>query len=106
MEKRFKEFEPHRWLRTGHAQTLGAAFVPRSFSVPNGEERLFRVDAWTQLKGIGHWQPGKRKDMPVVVVVHGLEGSCDSNYARGIAEKGWTRGFHTVRMNQRNCGGT
>ncbi len=44
--------------------------------------------------------------MPVVVVVHGLEGSCDSNYSRGIAAKAWARGFHAIRMNQRNCGGT
>src|SRR5947208_11352422 len=25
---------------------------------------------------------------------------------RGIAEKAWQRGFHVVRLNQRNCGGT
>src|SRR5258707_11752980 len=44
--------------------------------------------------------------LPVIVIVHGLEGSCDSNYVRGIADKAWARGFHAVRMNQRNCGGT
>jgi uncharacterized protein len=38
--------------------------------------------------------------------VHGLEGSSDSNYMRGIAEKAFHRGFHVVRLNQRNCGGT
>ncbi len=53
-----------------------------------------------------HWQPGKRKDTPVIVIVHGLEGSSDGNYVRGIAEKAAHRGFHVVRMNQRNCGGT
>jgi uncharacterized protein len=106
MEKQIKEFAPHRWLRSGHAQTMGAGFVWRRFLLPAGEERLFRVDGWTQLKGVCHWQPGKRKDVPVIVIVHGLEGSCDSNYVRGIADKAWARGFHAVRMNQRNCGGT
>jgi uncharacterized protein len=106
MGKEMREFEPHRWLRSGHAQTIGSAFVPRRFALPEGEERLFRVDPWTQLKGICHWQKGKRKDLPVIVIVHGLEGSCDSNYTRGIADKAWARGFHSVRMNQRNCGGT
>jgi predicted alpha/beta-fold hydrolase len=106
MEKEIKKFEPHRWLRSGHAQTIGAAFVRRRFSLPAGEERLFRVDSWTQLKGVCHWQLGKRKDLPVIVIVHGLEGSSDSNYAWGIADKAWARGFHAVRMNQRNCGGT
>ncbi|MGB7845979.1 MAG: alpha/beta fold hydrolase, partial [Candidatus Acidiferrum sp.] len=99
-------FEPHRWLRGGHAQTIGAAFAPRTFALPAGEERLFRVDAETQLKGVCHWQEGRRRDLPVIVIVHGLEGSSDSNYALGIADKAYARGFHAVRMNQRNCGGT
>jgi len=38
--------------------------------------------------------------------VHGLEGSCDSNYALGIADKAYALGFHAIRLNQRNCGGT
>ncbi len=42
----------------------------------------------------------------MIIIVHGLEGSSDSNYVRGIAEKAFHRGFHVVRMNQRNCGGT
>jgi predicted alpha/beta-fold hydrolase len=101
-----REFEPHWWLRSGHMQTVASAFAPREFALPSGEERLFRVDGETQLKGICHWQEGKALDLPVIVTVHGLEGSCDSNYARGIADKAWARGFHAVRMNQRNCGGT
>jgi predicted alpha/beta-fold hydrolase len=99
-------FEPHAWLKGGHAQTIGAAFAPRTFTISAGEEKLFRVDAETQVKGVCHWQAGQRRDLPVVVIVHGLEGSCDSNYARGIADKAFLRGFHAVRMNQRNCGGT
>jgi predicted alpha/beta-fold hydrolase len=106
MEKEPREFEPHRWFASGHAQTIAAAFRPRRFPLPEGEERLFRVDPWTQLKGVCHFQKGTPKDLPVVVIVHGLEGSCDSSYVQGIAAKAWARGFHSVRMNQRNCGGT
>jgi len=128
-----REFEAHGWLKNGHAQTIAGAFARRRFLLPEGEERLFRVDPETQLKGWCHWQgkepflegqdqqslltragrlkdrprpSGRRRDVPVIVIVHGLEGSCDSNYAWGIAEKAWARGFHAVRMNQRNCGGT
>jgi uncharacterized protein len=101
-----KPFEPHEWLWNRHLQTMAGAFLRRKFALPEGEERLFRVDAETQLKGVCHWQEGKRRDVPVIVIVHGLEGSCDSNYVRGIADKAWVRGFHAVRMNQRNCGGT
>src|SRR5580692_12602543 len=101
-----REFEPHRLIRSGHAQTLAAAFLPRRFDLPPAVKRLFRVDAETQLLALCHWQPGIGKDVPVMVIVHGLEGSSDSNYVLGIAEKAFHRGFHVVRMNQRNCGGT
>lgn len=106
MQKQLKQFEPRAWLKGGHAQTIAAAFAPRKFAVPGGEGRLFRVDSETQIKGVCHWQVDKRRDRPVIVVVHGLEGSSDSNYAKGIADKAWSRGYHAIRLNQRNCGGT
>ena len=39
-------------------------------------------------------------------MVHGLEGSSESGYMLGIAQKGLAAGMNVVRMNQRNCGGT
>lgn len=41
-----------------------------------------------------------------IIVVHGLEGSSDSQYALGIAAKALRSGMNVVRYNQRNCGGT
>jgi len=99
-------FEPHALLKNGHAMTIVSAFVPRRFDIPPAEVRLFQVDLESRLLAHCHWQPGKPKKAPVVVIVHGLEGSSDSNYVRGIAEKAFHRGFHVLRMNQRNCGGT
>ena len=86
--------------------TVAAAFWRRRFRLPPSESRLFRVDHETQLLGHCHWQPEKRTDSPVIVVVHGLEGSADSGYARGIAELGFSRGYSVIRINQRNCGGS
>ena len=106
METLAPAFQPHPLLRYGHAQTIAAAFLPRRFDIPPAEARLFQVDPESQILGHCHWQPGKRKDAPVLVIVHGLEGSSDSNYVRGIAEKAFQRGFHVVRLNQRNCGGS
>jgi predicted alpha/beta-fold hydrolase len=100
------DFTPHPLLKNGHAMTIVSAFVPRRFDIPPAETRLFRVDSESQLLAHCHWQAGKRKDAPVIVIVHGLEGSSDGNYVRGIAEKAFHRGFHVVCMNQRNCGGT
>jgi len=86
--------------------TIAAAYWPRRFTLSIPEKRLFRVAEDSQLLGACHWQPGKKKDVAVIAVVHGLEGSCDSNYVLGIAEQAYRRGFHVVRLNQRNCGGT
>ena len=40
------------------------------------------------------------------MTLHGLEGSSDAHYMRGIADKAFRAGFNAVRLNQRNCGGT
>jgi predicted alpha/beta-fold hydrolase len=40
------------------------------------------------------------------MIVHGLEGSSDSQYVIGTGSKAWRRGWNVVRMNIRNCGGT
>lgn len=106
MGSRQTNFEPHPLLRNGHLMTIAAAFWRRTFALPPAEERLFQVDAESKILGHCHWQEGKRREAPVIAVVHGLEGSSESNYMRGIAEKAWAAGFHVVRLNQRNCGGT
>lgn len=99
-------FEPHPLLKNGHLMTIAAAWWVRQFALPKPEDRLFQVDADSKILGHCHWQEGTRRDAPVIAIVHGLEGSSDSNYMRGIAEKAWSSGFHVVRLNQRNCGGT
>jgi hypothetical protein len=54
-----------------------------------------------------HWQPASvRSESPAVVILHGLEGSSQSQYVVGNASKFWKAGFNVVRMNMRNCGGT
>ena len=41
-----------------------------------------------------------------LVVVHGLEGSSESQYVIGTGSKAWLAGMNVVRMNMRNCGDT
>lgn len=86
--------------------TVAPVFWRRTFSLPPQEDRLFQVDAESRLLAHCHWQPGKRADSPVIVIIHGLEGSSNSDYSRGISEVAFKRGYHAIRMNQRTCGGT
>ena len=103
-KKLIPDFEPHPLIRNCHAMTIAAVYWRRSFALPRPEARMFRVAEDSQLLAACHWQEGRRKDVPLLAIVHGLEGSCDSNYVLGIAEKAYQCGFHVVRLNQRNCG--
>jgi hypothetical protein len=104
--KSVKEFVPHRLLRNRHLMTMAPALLRRRFpGLPPAQPRLFDVEPGTQLCGQCHWHVQPRKH-PTLLLVHGLEGSSDSAYILGCAEKGWTAGFNVVRLNQRNCGGT
>jgi predicted alpha/beta-fold hydrolase len=94
-----------RWAG-GHKMTLYAWARRRSFpGLPHAEERYFDVAADARVLAHCHWQV-ERLRRPTLVALHGLEGSSDAHYMRGIAAKAWARGFNVVRLNQRNCGGT
>lgn len=100
-------FEPHRWLRTGHLQTLAGNFLKRENRLPAAEERLFQVEPEVQVLCHCHWQPeAVRRQTMTVIIVHGLEGSSESQYVIGTGSKAWALGWNVVRMNIRNCGGT
>jgi predicted alpha/beta-fold hydrolase len=51
------------------------------------------------------WQE-RRESSPTILLVHGLEGSSESTYAIGAAEKAHRAGFNALRMNIRSCGDT
>ena len=98
-------FRSRRYLSGGHRQTLASFFLTRRVELPSPEERLVEVAPGVKVLCHCHWQE-KRAAAMTVVIVHGLEGSSDSEYMLGIASKGLAAGMNVVRMNQRNCGGT
>jgi predicted alpha/beta-fold hydrolase len=98
-------FEPRRFLRGGHLQTLAGFFFVRNVKLPAPEERYVEVAPGVRILCHCHWQ-GARRDALTLIVVHGLEGSSDSGYMVGVAQKGLAAGMNVVRVNQRNCGGT
>jgi uncharacterized protein len=100
-----ESFRPRRGLGSGHAQTIAAVVLRRRIRLPAPEARLFRMDDGAQVLCHLHWQPVPAWAL-TLLIVHGLEGSSESNYVLGITEKALARGHNVVRMNVRNCGGT
>src|SRR5512146_2591245 len=98
-------FVPRRGLRGGHLQTLAGNFLKRENRLPAPEERLFQVEPEVQVLCHCHWQRDREHTL-TLMIVHGLEGSSDSQYVLGTGGKAWDRGWNVVRMNVRNCGGT
>jgi predicted alpha/beta-fold hydrolase len=94
-----------RWAG-GHKMTVYAWARRRAFpDLPLAEERFFDVAPDARVLAHCHWHADRRAH-PTLVALHGLEGSSDAHYMRGVASKAWARGFNVVRLNQRNCGGT
>lgn len=100
-----RPFRPRRGLRGPHRQTLASHFLARRISLPAAEERLFQVEPQVQVLCCCHWQPERRQSL-TLLIVHGLEGSSDSQYVLGTTVKALAAGMNVVRMNVRNCGGT
>ena len=85
-------------------QTLASFFLPRHIHLRAAEERLVEVEPGINVRCWCHWR-SERQSALTLIVVHGLEGSTESQYMLGVARNGLAAGMNVVRMNQRNCGG-
>jgi uncharacterized protein len=98
-------FRARRWLAGGHVQTIASFLMQRRIHLPTPEERLVEVAPGIKVRCWCYWQAQKRTVAMTLIVVHGLEGSSESQYMAGIARNGLAAGMNVVLMNQRNCGG-
>ena len=96
------KFKPAWWLTNAHCQTLAAKLfrhqqklvtLTETVELPDGD---FIDLAWTE-------QPEKNNTRPIVVILHGLAGSKDSHYARGMLNAIKHRGWIAVLMHFRGC---
>jgi uncharacterized protein len=107
------EFIPRRFFFNGHLQTILGNFLPRMHQLPPAQTVFVDVSPASptqiasRVRCDCHWQPEDvRASRPTAIIVHGLEGSSDSQYVVGNASKLWQAGGNVIRMNMRNCGGT
>ncbi len=88
------------WLPGAHLQTLFAQGFRRRRPPPLRRERLELDDGdFLDLD----WTPARTG--PLVVLLHGLEGSRHSHYAAGLMQSLHRRGLQVVLLNFRGCSG-
>lgn len=96
------EFKPAFWLRNPHAQTLFASQMRSLPPLTIEPERLELDDGdFVDLS----WLPeaGLAEDAPLVVVLHGLNGSLESKYVRGLLREVADHGARGVLMHFRGA---
>ena len=102
---RISRFRPAWWLRNRHLQTiypsLPWAGAPRlrlraePLELPDGD--LIVIDWLAD-------QPPNATDVPLLVILHGLEGSADSSYARHLLKAAAEAGWNACVLHFRDCG--
>jgi len=89
------------WCRGPHLQTLWPHLFRHRPRPRYRRERLELPDGdFLDLDWLGPATPG-----PLVVILHGLEGSSSSHYVRALAHGLAARGLASVVMHQRGCSG-
>ncbi len=94
-------FRPAWWLPGAHLQTLWAGQLRRIQPPPLRRERIELQDGdFIDLD----WLDGTASS-PLVLLLHGLEGSSRSRYAAGLLHAFRKRGWRAVVMHFRGCSG-
>jgi len=95
-----RPFKPPWWLRNRHAQTLWPTLGRRRVRLNLRRERIDLPDGdFLDLD----WTSGESG--PIVVVFHGLMGSIDSPYARGMLKQVNHAGWRGLFVHFRSCSG-
>jgi len=93
-------FKPASWLPNGHFQSIFASqFMP--VTVPGYRREIVTLPDEDIIAA--DWLDGE-VDKPLVVLVHGMEGSSTSRYARLLMHACRSRGWTGVVLHMRSCG--
>lgn len=100
---RHSDFRSPWWLPGPHSRTLVGALASRAPVITTRRERVELPDGdFLDLDWIGEQAP---PEAPLVLVLHGLEGSVRSSYVRGVLDAIARRGWRGVVMHFRGCSG-
>lgn len=95
------EFKPAWWLPNSHLQTIWPVLCRRRVELPLRRERIELPDGdFIDLDWVERHDKG-----PLVLMLHGLEGSIESHYAKGMLQTITECGWRSVFMHFRGCSG-
>jgi uncharacterized protein len=96
------DYRPSWWYRGRHLQTLWGPLLRRGRSPALRRERVETPDGdFVDLD----WLVGRDRGAPLVVILHGLEGSFRSHYVSGLLRELAEVGWRGLVVNFRSCGG-
>ncbi len=99
-------FTAPAWIRGAHAQTVGGRLLRKTAGVTFRKERLDTPDGdFLELEYATVPSFPVPEDAPLVLKLHGLEGSAHSGYSVELARALARRGVRSVGLNFRSCGG-
>jgi len=92
-------FRPAWWLPNRHLQTMWPVLCRSRIRLETRRERVELPDGdFLDVDWVG-------RDGPIVIVLHGLQGSAESKYARGLLKEIEARGWRGALMHFRGCSG-
>ncbi|MGH7446842.1 MAG: YheT family hydrolase [Longimicrobiales bacterium] len=99
-----RPFRPAAWLRGPHAQTIGGRLLRRTALPRLERERIELPDGY--FVDLDHVADGSLGNgAPLVLLMHGLEGSARRGYALNTYNELARRGVRAVGLNFRSCSG-
>ena len=96
-------FRPAWWLQNRHAQTIASRLLRPRLDIPLRRERIDTPDG--DFVDLDFADAGLPKDAPLVLLLHGLEGSARRGYALNTYRELAARGIRAVGLNFRGCSG-
>jgi uncharacterized protein len=94
-------FKPGWWAKNRHLQTLWGALVRRLPELPAMERWRFDLPDGDFIDVDLYF----KSDAPTVLLLHGLEGSIDSHYIRGLVNQFASQGKQVIVKHFRGCSG-
>ncbi|HNP35339.1 MAG TPA: hydrolase [Woeseiaceae bacterium] len=98
-------FRPAKWLKNRHLQTIYPTLPWACRARPRLRREVLRLPDGDEI-AIDWLVPDQQApgQAPLLVVLHGLEGSSQSSYARSLMAESESRGWQCCVMHFRDCG--